>query len=74
MKIVPGPSSRELGERIANLTKAEKLSVITRRFTDGESYVRLEGEFNGEKAVIVETTGPPQDTNLMVLALLASAA
>jgi len=74
MKIVPGPASRELGGRVASLVKAESVAVVTRTFTDGESYIRLDGEFNGENAVIVQSTGPPQDTNLMVLSLMASAA
>lgn len=74
MKIAPGPSSRELGERIANLTKAETIAVATRTFPDGEAYIRLDGEFNGEQVVIVQTTSPPQDTNLTILALMANAA
>ena len=74
MKIIPGPSSRKLGEGIAKLMGAETVTVATRTFTDGETYVRLEGDTHGEQVVIVQTTGPPQDTNLTTLALMANAA
>jgi len=74
MKIIPGPSSRELGEGIANLMRVETIAVASRTFTDGETYIRLSGDLYGEEAVIVQTTGPPQDTNLMKLALMANAA
>src|SRR3989442_2372175 len=74
MKIIPGPSSRELGEGIANLTRAETIAVATRIFTDGETYIRLNGNLHDEEVVIVQTTCHPQDTNLMKLALMANAA
>lgn len=74
MKIVLGPSSRQLGERIASVLKAEKVPVAFKNFPDGESYVRLEGDVQGEEAVIVQTTSPPQDSRLIQLALIADAA
>lgn len=74
MKILPGPASRELGERIAELLGVEAVPVFFKAFPDGESYVRLEGTVEGEKAVVVQTTSPPQDTHIMQLALIADAA
>jgi ribose-phosphate pyrophosphokinase len=74
MKIVPGPASSELGEKIAQLLGYETVSVASRVFPDGESYVRLEGNLQNEHAVIVQTTCAPQDTRLMQLAFLANAA
>ncbi len=74
MKIIPGPASTELGEKIAELTSYEKIAVASRIFPDGESYVRLEGNVQGEHVAIVQTTCAPQDTRLMQLAFLASAA
>ena len=43
MKIVLGPASKELGERIAELTGLEKVPVAHKTFPDGEAYIRLEG-------------------------------
>lgn len=74
MKIVLGPSSRLLGERIAELTGFGKVPVVLRIFPDGESYVRLEGSVKDELVAIVQTTCSPQDSNLMQLAFLANAA
>jgi ribose-phosphate pyrophosphokinase len=74
MKILPGPASKELGEKIAHLLGVQTVPVFFKNFPDGESYVRLEGEVEGETAVIVQTTSPPQDTRLIQLALIADAA
>ena len=74
MKIIPGPASAELGEKISELTGMEKVSVASRTFPDGENYIRLEGSVQDEHVAIVQTTSKPQDSNLMQLAFIASAA
>jgi ribose-phosphate pyrophosphokinase len=74
MKIILGPSSRELGEKIAELSGFEKALVASRVFPDGESYVRLETSVQDEHVAIVHTTSNPQDSNLMQLAFMANAA
>jgi ribose-phosphate pyrophosphokinase len=74
MKIIPGPASKELGEKIAELSSLEKVTVATKVFPDGENYIRLEGSVQNEHVAIVQTTSPPQDTKLMQLAFIANAA
>ena len=74
MKIVLGPASAELGEKISQLTGLEKITVASRIFPDGESYLRLEGNVQDEHVVIVQTTCAPQDSRLIQLAFLAAAA
>jgi ribose-phosphate pyrophosphokinase len=74
MKIILGPSSRELAEKIAELTGFEKVPVAFRVFPDGESYVRLEASVKDELVAIVQTICKPQDTNLIQLAFMANAA
>jgi len=74
MKIIPGPSSTKLGNSIAEILGIETVSIAHKKFPDGESYIRLEGEVAGEEVAIVQTTGPPQDTNLIQLFILADAA
>jgi ribose-phosphate pyrophosphokinase len=74
MKIVLGSASRELGERMAELTGIEKVTVAHRTFPDGETYVRLEGNVQDDDVVIVQTTSPPQDNRLVELAFIADAA
>ena len=74
MKIILGPSSKELGEKIAELAGYEKVPVLSKIFPDGESYVRIEGSVKNEEIAIVQTTCKPQDTNLVQLAFIANAA
>jgi len=72
MKIIAGPASKELGERIARLLGLTTTPTISKIFPDGESYVRFEMEsLQGEDVVIVQTTSPPQDQRLVQLLLMA---
>lgn len=74
MIVIPGPASKELGSKVAELLKAKTASVVFKTFPDGESYLRVEGDLENEDAVIVQSTYPPQDTHLMQLFLLADTA
>jgi len=42
-----------------------------KRFPDGESYIRFEDNVKGEDVIIVQTTSPPQNENLVQLFLIA---
>jgi ribose-phosphate pyrophosphokinase len=74
MKIILGPASTLLGQKIAEQLNTPTVPVTIKTFPDGESYVRLENGIQNEEAVIVQTTSPPQNTRLIQLALLADAA
>jgi ribose-phosphate pyrophosphokinase len=75
MKIIAGPASKELAEKISVLTGYPNVAVVSKIFPDGESYVRLEGSVQGEDVAIVQTTCPPmQDGRLFQLAFMADAA
>ena len=51
------------------------IPVVSKIFPDGESYVRLEGDVQGEDVAIVQTTCPPmQDGRLFQLAFMADSA
>jgi len=69
--VLPGPASVELGREIAALLRVKVVVVEFKRFPDGESYIRFDGDVEGEDVVIVQTTGPPQDENLIQLLLMA---
>lgn len=72
MKIIPGPASTELGQRIGELSGAEVVPVFFKTFPDGESYFRFEvHSLRDEDVAIVQTTSPPQDQKLVQLLLLA---
>ncbi|NIV44496.1 ribose-phosphate pyrophosphokinase-like domain-containing protein, partial [Candidatus Bathyarchaeota archaeon] len=51
MIVVPGPSSQKLGYKIAELLKQKIIPIEFKRFPDGESYIRFEGEV-GNKDVV----------------------
>jgi len=69
--IVPGPASIELGHRIGILLKTKVVDIEFKRFPDGESYIRFMDTVKGEHVVIVQTTSPPQNENLIQLFLMA---
>ncbi|WP_309493676.1 ribose-phosphate diphosphokinase [Candidatus Hecatella orcuttiae] len=73
MLIVSGPSSRSLGERIAQLLGVRNVEVESKVFPDGESYVGLRNDVKGEKVAVIQSTYPPQDTHLMQLYFLLQA-
>ena len=74
MKIILGPASTQLGEKIAETLKTEAVTVTSKTFPDGENYVRLGAKVQNEDVAIVQTTSPPQDNRLIQLALMADAA
>lgn len=71
MIIIPGPASQELGKNIAKQLKARISPIEFTRFPDGESRIRFECSVEGDDVVIVQTTGPPQNENLIQLLLMA---
>lgn len=74
MMIVPGPTSVNLGSKISNLLEIKVAPVEFKFFPDGESYIRFTEDISGEDVVIVQSTGPPQDTSLIQLLLMIDAA
>jgi ribose-phosphate pyrophosphokinase len=72
MKVILGPASKELGEKLAKHLNAEVIPVFLKTFPDGESYIRFEKQnLKNEDIIIVQTTSPPQDQRLMQLMLMA---
>ena len=73
-KIVLGPASVELGKNLANILGAEAIQVETKRFPDGESYLRIDGDLEGDDVIIVQSTFPPPDKHLVQLIQLLDTA
>lgn len=65
--ILPLPGAETLASEIADGLKAELGAVETRRFPDGESYVRLPPEVAGRDVVIVCTLARPDDQFLRLV-------
>ncbi len=56
--LVKGPGSPSLCDKIEEDTGVESVEVETKRFPDDELYVKLKGDVQGEKCILVQTTYP----------------
>jgi len=70
LKIVGGPGSLELAQKVADLSNLPLVSVRTKRFPDGEFYLKFEERISGEDLLVVQSLYPPQDTRLVELFLI----
>lgn len=64
--IIGGSASQDLAAHVARELGEELCYVETKKFPDGERYLRIDGELSDEVTVI-QSTGYPQDENLMEL-------
>ena len=69
--MIPGPASQDLGQEIAKLSKSKIVPIEFKRFPDGESRIRFTKSVEGEDLIIVQTTSPPQNENLIQLFIMA---
>jgi len=71
MLILNGSKSQSLGEKIAVSLGIKFENVSTRKFPDGETYVRIDTDVKGRDVVIVQTMFPGQNDALMEFLLIA---
>jgi len=67
--IIGGSASQKLAAKIAKELNTTLIPIETRKFPDGERYIRIKGELKDE-AIVVQSTGYPQDENLIELFLI----
>lgn len=67
--IIGGSASQKLAAKIAGELNEPLCPLETRKFPDGERYIRIGGDV-GESTVVVQSTGYPQDQNLIELFLI----
>ncbi|HEX3014753.1 MAG TPA: ribose-phosphate diphosphokinase, partial [Methanobacterium sp.] len=67
--IIGGSASQKLAAKIAKELECPLIPIETKRFPDGERYIRIKGKVD-EEVVVVQSTGYPQDENLMELFLI----
>jgi ribose-phosphate pyrophosphokinase len=72
--VVPGPASQNLGKKIAESLGVSIVPVNLKNFPDGEYCLRFEREFENEEVVVVQSTGPHQDSNILQLLMMIDAA
>lgn len=67
--IIGGSASQKLAAKVASYLDENLIPIETRRFPDGERYLRVNSEVPKE-VVVIQSTGYPQDENLIELFLL----
>ena len=67
--IIGGSASQKLAAKIAKELECPLIPIETKRFPDGERYIRIKGKVD-EEVTVVQSTGYPQDENLIELFLI----
>ncbi len=73
IKIFSGSSNRTLAEKIAQKTGNELGSVVSKRFSDGEIWVKYGENIRGSEMFIIQSTNTPAE-NLLELLIMIDAA
>ena len=71
MKLIAGSASHPLSRKISTALKLPIIETQTKRFPDGELYIRILEDIKNEEILIVQTTYP--DENIIELFLLLDA-
>ena len=69
--IIGGSASQDLAAHVARELGEELCYVETKKFPDGERYLRIDGEI-ADEVTVIQSTGYPQDENLMELLFIIS--
>ena len=72
--VIGGNSSQDLGRKIAKKLKASYVSTSTRTFPDGESKITIKKIPKKKIILVVQSTFPPVDSNLLHLLSIVSQA
>ncbi len=67
--IIGGSASQKLAAKVARELGETLCPLETRKFPDGERYIRIKGDVT-DNAVVIQSTGYPQDQNLIELFLI----
>jgi ribose-phosphate pyrophosphokinase len=72
IKLLTGSSNRPLAQKIAEYLEMPLSGVDTRRFSDGEIFIKINENVRGRDVFIIQSTNSPAD-NLMELLLMIDA-
>ena len=72
--VIGGNASKDLAKRIARRLKAKYVDADTRTFPDGESKITFRHNLKKSVVLVVQSTYPPVDTNLLqILSIISEA-
>jgi ribose-phosphate pyrophosphokinase len=73
LKVFSGSSNPELANKICQAMNIELGALTTKKFSDGEIWVRFDENIRGQDVFIIQSTGQPAD-NLIELLIIIDAA
>lgn len=73
LRILSGNANKKLAEEVSSKLKIPLTPVEIKRFSDGETYVRIQESIRGCTIFLVQPTCPPVNDNLMELLLICDA-
>ena len=69
--VAAGPASLDVAANLSVLLNSNLAKLETTDFPDGESKIRVEGNFRNKNVIVVQSTYPPIDKHLLQLLLIA---
>ncbi|MHA1404544.1 MAG: ribose-phosphate diphosphokinase [Candidatus Helarchaeota archaeon] len=73
MLVIPGTTTQILSVKVARSLNCTLIQTTVKKFPDGETYVKINGDLSNEQVVLIQTISPPQDEHLLELFLLIEA-
>lgn len=73
LKLLAGNSNLELFKDVAQHLNLPLCSAVIKRFSDGESFVRIEENIRGADVFVLQSTSAPANENLMELLVMIDA-
>jgi len=73
INIISGSSNEVLAIKIADALKTKLTSITRKRFSDGETFVKIDETIRGKDCFVIQSTCNPVNDNLMELLLIIDA-
>ena len=73
MKIVVGNSNPILAKEIQDYLEGGFVPIVIKKFSDGETYVKIEENVRGRDVFVIQSTCPPVNENLVELMIIIDA-
>src|SRR3989338_4421672 len=73
LTLIAGSSSISLAEKVSKSLGVDITPIESKKFNDGETYVKIERSVRGSHVFLVQSTSPPVNDSLMELLIVADA-
>lgn len=72
-KIIAGTTGKELGEKVAKKLNKKLTEIDIKKFSDGETFVRIQESMRGKDIFYIQSTSAPANDNLVEMLLTLDA-